>query len=485
MSAVRKSLLLQLLESYLGLILQVISGAVIARLLTPAEVGVFSVAAVLVAMASQFRDFGLGEYIIQAEELTQRRIRAAFAVNIAVSWFMAAVLVGSSWAVADFYREPGVGQVMRLQALGFLIVPFGAVTMAYFRRELRYKPLFIAGQCANLVAFGVAVGGALAGLGYMSMAWSSLAGLVVTVLVSVLYRPAGFPRWPSWHGVGEVVAFSKHAMGIYFVGQIGKGAPEAVIGRLMDMASVAFYSRANGLMEIFNRTVLRAALPICLPYFSKAVRAGQSTAPGYLSATQLLTGVGWPFFLVIGVLSFSTIRLLYGAQWTQAVPLAQVLCVAAAIELPYWLTKEVLIAVGRIDRANGYQFQTQGLRLLGLLVGVMFGLTWACWGLCVAGVIAGWVSQRRLHETIGLSAADLLRACRPSALTALLSVAPVFVAAMLVPQSDGNYLWFLLLGGGASVVVWLLALRFTRHLLWDEIGKIGGALRARFRPAAR
>ena len=65
-----------------------------------------------------------------------------------------------------------------------------------------------------------------------------------------------------------MVQFGKHAIGIYFFGQIGKSAPEAVIGRALDMASVAYFSRANGLMEIFNRSVLRAALPLCLPSVS-------------------------------------------------------------------------------------------------------------------------------------------------------------------------------------------------------------------------
>lgn len=471
---------MQLADSYLGLVLQIASAAILARLLSPTEIGIFAVAAVIFSMASQFRDFGLGEYLIQERDLSNDKIRAAFAANIMVSWAMAVLIFASSWQVADFYRQPGVGEIMRLQAVNFMIVPFGAITMAYFRRELTYKPIFIAGLASNLVSFTVATAGAFAGLSYLSMAWSSLAGLIVTVLISMWFRPAGFPHLPGLQGIMNVIHFSKHAMGIYFFGQIGKSAPEAVIGKVLDMASVAFFSRANGLMDIFSRTVLRAALPICLPYFAKSARAGESTVPGYLKATQLLTGVGWPFFLVVGVLAFSTIRLLYGPQWGAAVLLAQILCLVATIELPYWLAKEVIIAVGRIDQANRMQFWIQGMRLASLGLIYPFGLTGLCWGLVASALAGCWVAHQFLRKAIDIRAIDVVRACIPSAAVAAAAVLPTMLATLLVAQSEHNYGRFLGLCGLASALAWLFALRAVKHGFWAEIVNIFTAVIVRW-----
>ena len=159
------------------------------------------------------------------------------------------------------------------------------------------------------------------------------------------------------------------------------------------MASVAFFSRANGLLEIFNKTVLRAVLPVCLPYFSQSVRLGAGTKGGYLKATSLLTGIGWPFFLVIGLLAYSAVRILYGPQWIPAVLLAQTLCVAAVLELPYFLATEAMIAEGRVDQSNRLQFWVQGLKVCGLLLAFPYGLEGACWGVVAAsglGALSGY-----------------------------------------------------------------------------------------------
>lgn len=469
MSSVRRSLAFSLADSYLGVVLQLASTLIISRLLTPTEIGIFSVAAVLAALASTFRDFGVAEYLIQEKNLTPDKIRAALTANITISWLMAILLFASSGTVADFYSQPGVAEVMRILSVSFLLIPFGAVTMAYFRRELNYRPIFIAGLLANTTSFIVAISAAFAGLGYLSLAWSSLAGVIVTVLVSVVARPKDFPRWPGVKGLRGVVHFGKHASGIYFVSQIGKSAPEAVIGRALDMASVAFFSRANGLMEIFNKTVLRAAVPVCLPYFSKAARANQETKIGYLKATSLLTGVGWPFFLYIGLIAYSAIRLLYGPQWMESVPLAQILCLAAILELPYYLASEVMIAEGRIDQSNRLQFLVQSLRLASLILVFPFGLIGACWGLVLAALAGVFISHHFLNRIIGLRLIDVMPACSKSAFVALASVLPAFLVVAYTDQTEANFLYVFIGCSVLMVISWLGAIRVFSHPFWDEI----------------
>ncbi|MCM8626411.1 lipopolysaccharide biosynthesis protein [Accumulibacter sp.] len=483
LTTVRRSLAYSIADSYVALPLQLIGTMIISRLLTPQEAGVFAVAAVFAAFASTFRDFGVAEYLIQETELGPEHIRAAFTVNIAVSWVMGLLLfVGSPFA-AEFYRDPGVGEVMRVQAVNFLLIPFGAVTMAYFRRQLDFRPIFLAGLLTNLTTFTVSTLGALNGLSYMSLAWSSLAGVVVTVATSLWFRPPGFPRWPGLRGVGRVVQFGKFASGIYVFGQLGKGAPEMIIGRAEDMAAVAMFSRASGLVELFNRTVLRAVTPVCLPYFAKSNRETGSLISGYLTSVSYLTAIGWTFLGFVGIAAYSAVRIFYGPQWTESAPLAQVLCVVGAVELVHYLAKEALVAVGEIKRSNLLQIGIQTSRIAGLLAVVPFGLVGACWGLLGASVFGLFLSQSFLSRALGLHARDVLRSCLPSLCVALFSTAPLACWAVVERIAEDNFVRFAVVGGGIVPVLWLLALRAARHPLWSEIlelsGKVAGVLRSR------
>lgn len=476
MTTVRRSLAYSAAESYLAVVMQLAGTMIIARLLTPEEAGIFAVAAVFAAFASTFRDFGVAEYLIQEHELTRDKIRAALTANIAVSWAMGILLVLSSGAVAEFYRHPGIAEVMRVQAINFLLIPFGAVTMAYFRRQMDFRPMFIASMLANVTTFSVATLCALSGLGYMSLAWSSLAGVCVTVAASLWFRPADFPRLPGLAEIRSVVRFGKHASGIYIFGQAGKSAPEIIIGRALDMPSVAFFSRANGLIEIFHKTVLRAVMPVCLPYFAKSNREQGTVVTGYLRAVSYLTAVGWPFFAFLGIVAYGAVRIVYGTQWTASVPLAQILCAAALIEIVHYLAKEVIIAAGRVDRSNLLQMGVQGSRIIGLLAVIPFGLAGACWGLLGAALFGAVYAQWMLAKTIGLSIRDIAGACLPSVYVAFVATAPVAIWVALEGISEANYLYFVFGGGTLTAILWLLGVRFFLPELWSEIATIANRL---------
>ena len=74
--SIRKSLVYSYLDRYASLVVSIVSSMVIARVLTPEDIGVFSVTMVLISFVATVRDLGAGQYLIQEKELTTDRIRA-------------------------------------------------------------------------------------------------------------------------------------------------------------------------------------------------------------------------------------------------------------------------------------------------------------------------------------------------------------------------------------------------------------------------
>lgn len=479
MMRLRRSLAYSALDSYFGLVLQLASTVIIARILTPEQVGSFAVAAAFAAMASTFRDFGVAEYLIQEDRLDETALRAALTVNIGTSWLVALVLFGLAPAAAEFYRSPVIASLMRVQALSFVLIPFGAVTMAWFRRQMDFRPAFLAGIAANLTSFAVAVALALSEQGAMSLAWASLAGVTVTVAVSIAMRPTSMPWRPGWIGVGRVIRFGKFASGVYLFGQLGKGAPEMVIGRAMDVASVGVFSRASGLMEMFNRLVLRAITPVYLPFFAQSVRDHGSSRQGLLMAMSFTSVVGWPLLAYMAMYAYAAIRLMYGPQWLEAVALAPWLCAAAAVELVFSSAKEALLAQGLAKEANQLQMGIQGLRVAGLMAVIPFGLQGACWGLLLSAFLGAWLSHRALNKHTSLTLNAVTSALWPSLKVTLVTTLPLAGVSWLYPTNESNYLAAALAGGGACGVLWLLGLWRFQHAIAPELHRVLIAAAAR------
>jgi O-antigen/teichoic acid export membrane protein len=472
LGSVRRSFWLTLADSYFGLVLQVVSTMVIARILTPEEIGVFAIAAVFSTLASMFRDFGVGEYLIQERELNNDKIAAALALNISVSWMMAAAMFLGAPLVARFYAYPGVAAVMHVQAIGFLLVPFGAVTMAWFRRELNFRPVMICNVAGNVTSFAVSIGMAWAGFGYMSLAWSNVIAIAVTVALSVWYRPATFPHWPSLRGVSDVFHFSKFVSLMYIMIQVARGLPEMVIGRALGAVEVAMFSRGGGLVEMFNRLVMRSVWTVCMPFLAKIDREQGTIAPAYARSVAYVTAVGWPVLAFLALGAFSAIRIVYGPQWDAAVPIAQILCITCAIDLIHNMSREALLTRGLAKEANTLQVILTLLLLVGLLLGVPFGLVGEALGVMGAVACGVVVSQWFLLRCVGLHARDLAKACAPSATLCALSISPAAIWCALTGVTEDNYIVFGVGGFAVTFATWLVAIHLLRHPLLSELEPI-------------
>lgn len=480
MSLVRRSLWLSLADNYLGLVLQLAGTMILSRLLTPREVGIVAVASVFSSFASMFRDFGVAEYMIQEKDLTRQRMASALALNIIVSWSMAALMFGGAPWVGRVYGESGIAEVMQVFAMGFLIVPFGAVTIAYFRRQLDYRPMLVCNLASNVTTFAVSVSLVLLGHSYMSLAWSMLAGIAVSVLASMWFRPADFPRWPSLAELGHVFGFSKFAGAVYIFGQVGKGAPEIIIGRAQGVADLAMYSRGNGLVEMFNRLLMRPVMSVCMPYFAHSERETGSVAAAYLRSIGYVTAVGWPFLAFVALAATGAIRIVYGSQWDLAIPIAQILCGALAFEIMHAMSREALLSRGLARQANSLQMGLLAMQIAGLLMVVPFGLQGAAWGVMAASACGVLLSHHYLARGIGLRAVDMWRACRTSLQLSVGAVAPAAIWAFSTGVNTQHPIGFAFGGGVLTALSWLLMARLMRHELMQELVSTVGRIGARF-----
>lgn len=223
---------------------------------------------------------------------------------------------------------------------------------------------------------------------------------------------------------------------------------------------------------------MRSVFTVCMPYLAKSDREQGSITPAYVQSVAYLTAVGWPFLAFFGTAAYSAIRIVYGPQWDDAVPIAQVLCIAFAFELVHCLSREALVSSGRAREANRLQIVLAVLLAAGLLAGVPFGLVGAAWGVAAHSALGMLVSQWFLSRHIGLHAADLVRSCLPSVALTAMSAAPVALWAAFQGVGEHNFVLFGVGGGLLTALCWLVAIHVLRHPLAEELEPAMRHLRA-------
>jgi O-antigen/teichoic acid export membrane protein len=459
-------------EKYLQAGLALASSVVLARLLSPAQIGVYSIAAVLTGLAQVFRDLGTGQLLVARRELDIGEQRALLAISLAMGWSLALLVAGFAQPLAAFYRQPELKTVLRILALNFLLVPFSSQVTAMLRREMRAGALLWVTASYCLTQFIATVALAAAGQGPCALAWGSFAATLAGLATALAVRPAGMAWRPAWNGVRELVRPGALAMTGTAIDEVGVVAPDLVAGRLLGAEQVALLGKAQSVLSLFNQAVTSAVTPVVFPLFARLTREGGNPLEAYFSAAACLTALSWPFFLFAGIFATPLVTLLYGHQWQASVPLIRIMCGAAALYSMFSMVRYLLVATGHIEEQARIDAISVAGRLLLLVPAAMAGLQWLAAAVSISLVFRCWIVLRSLRRLYGLELGTLLRHLNKSVLAACAAAVPGLLLLATGGRDQPGPL-LMLAGAAAGALGWAMAIWLQRHPLAGFLRRTG------------
>lgn len=464
-------------------------GTVIAvsRLLTPQEIGIFSVSAAILTFAHIFREFGVGQYLIQARTLDREKIRAAFTLTLGISWSIALLLYLARVPIARFYANVGVAEVMALISINFLLIPFGSPLLSLLRREMRFDKIAIVNISNALVSSTTTIAAAAAGQSYLSMGWGAIAGVVANIVVLNWIRRGEIFMLPTFRGLREVVRFGSVSSTVSLLNELATNAPDLILGRTLGFSAVAFFSRANALRKMSTGQVNTLVQRVYFPSFARKVREGHGPAELYGHSITYLVAFTAPTLALLALLADPLILFLFGPPWEPAAALASMLCIFAFVTTPTTLTGTSLIACGKLRLLMRTQLVMLGVRLVALGSSLWLELEQVVMLLGVAALIGQQFQLRAMRSAFGLRIRMLWRHVRaaylilvPSTLAgpALILVGDRYFAVNAHPAVLLVAALPLAVGG------WAIALVASGHPLGAELPRLRAYLAHRRTTAA-
>lgn len=471
MASIRKSVFISFAEQYSTMLVGFAGIMLIARLLTPAEIGVYSVASAVTGIAHMLRDFGVGNYLIQERELTRERIQTALTVAMITSWTAGSLLYFASPWAAIFYNEPGLVDLIRVQCINFVVIPFTAPVLSLLRRDMQFAVLFRINIVCSLVQFTVSVGLAVLGYGYMSLAWASVANIICLMLLINLNRPQDARIMPGLKEWRHITSFGAQTSIAAIVTEIAMNMNDLILGRLLGFQAVAFYSRAQGLIYLFHRDMMNAVRKVAFPAFSQAVRENKDLLPAYLLSVNYITVFAWPFYAFLGLYAAPIVHLMFGDQWDASIPLVRILVFAGAVGAFWNLWSNALLATGHVNKVMRSELIVQPVRIALIFYAASISIEMTCYALIIIYAFQLWISTYYLNQTIGLRLKFLL-------FNNLNSVA-VTVVCMILPTLGYWYLpthftpiGVLFISVPTCGLSWLFGVFVVRHPIHAELMRL-------------
>jgi O-antigen/teichoic acid export membrane protein len=470
MDRLHRSIFFSAVERHGSAFLFLVSTAVLSRLLTPREFGIYAVVVALTAVATACsQEFGGANYLIQKPTLSEQDIRTAFTITFVMSALLGAVFFELRDAAASFYSEAGLKTGIAIFAAGFLLMPFSTTMCALLRREMAFEVLARCNLTAAVVTVVTSTGLAALGWSFLGPLMGSVAGQAVAVMLLISCRRDVRIFRPSLKGWRDVTGFGAYSSAVVIINVIEQSWPQLILGRILDFTAVGLFGRAAGAPQLFDKIFVGVLNPVIMPAVAAQTRAGADLKRLYLQAVELLSAAQWPFLTFMALMAEPIIRIWFGTGWIEVVPLVRMLCLASLALFATCLTYPVLVAVGRVRDTLISSLISLPPSLLVVFAAPFFGVqavaALAFLTLPFQAAVAIYFISRRLS----FSATDLARATLRSIIVTGCSCGGVMATVAMYHFSFTLPASGLVAAGFTGLIGWWLGLAITGHPLLGHL----------------
>jgi O-antigen/teichoic acid export membrane protein len=466
----RTAALWSALGQYIGFTLQFITSVIVSRFfLTPAEVGLFSIALAAAMMVTILQDFGITRYVSGHRALTHDEARRCGSLSLLLSVAVAAVILLLAWPTAQFYGEPRLAAILAMIAASLLLSPWSALPCALLTRDLDFRALFLVNIGGGVANSGSALAFAASGFSAESMALAMIVQGVVRAVLAQWLRPFAVPLRPSLGGSREALRFGGGSTMLAISGALGVRTPDLIVGRVLGMHVVGLYSRSYSLAAQLHMLVVGAIGSVFYPAFARLRNEGRPLGPQYERVVAGYGAIVWPAMALLAALATPVVLLLYGPVWQEAGRLLVWMALAEICFIMLPLHMDLPILLGQMRRLIAYNLVDTAASMGTLLIAARIGLEAAAISRIAYGILWLCIYGRFLHGLVGFRWRRLLDTYARSAVVAAATAAPSLVLYRFwrTPETLG---WDgLIAAAAAGLVAWLLALLATRHPALDDL----------------
>lgn len=299
--------------------------AILARILTPAQFGVFGVATLVLSFLEVLTETGINVFLIQKKEDSSNYINSAWIVSIIRGCIIALALVVFAPFIANFFNSHESKNLIILIAIVPFVRGFINPSIVNIQKDIQFHKEFYLRATLFGVDAGVAIFAALITKSAESFAY----GLIVSAILEVVLSFVFFKPLPKLSlEVDKVRHIISRGWWITITGIFSYTADNGdniAVGRIMGTSSLGIYQAAYKLSTIPISEITETVNKVTFPVYSKF----SDDRERLLSAFYKVTASSAFIALLLGVFIFifaeSLVRLVLGPNWLAAIPVVKVL----------------------------------------------------------------------------------------------------------------------------------------------------------------
>lgn len=447
------------------------STLILARMLTPEDFGLFSLALTILTIISALTDLSMANALIHHKSPTDVHFHTAWTLNLTRATIVALIFCVAAPISAWLYHEPKLTSVMLFLAASIVMSGLNNPKMVLMTRDLIFWQEFALTVSQKLVGFVVGVSIALIYKTY----WALVAGMIASQFVGILVSYIIIPFKPkfSFTHAKELWSFSIWLTLGQIVNTLNWKLDHLLIGSYLGIKPLGFYTVGDNLAAMPTRETIGPLETTLFPGFKQLVHDNERLKIAYKSAQSLITAIVLPVGVGCALIAHPLVLLAMGPKWLPVVQIIQVLSCVFALQTMASPVHPLAMAKGEtklLFKRDLFSFTVRvPIIIAGMFMGGLVGIIYAR---AITGVIAIFINMHLVRRLIGTAVSSQIAANRRSLMSIILMAMGVLYLESILGLGEKQL--DLVLKIGALIIFGALIYISAHFILWIGAGKPQG-----------
>lgn len=454
-------------------LLAIVQLAVVARLLSPDDFGIFALALVLLMGFETLGSIGIDRILIHRKELSPSFIASAWMAALLRGIAVALAVMASAFLYSGLLHSERIYDVLLIIAWGPVIASFRSPGRVLAERQFQFFRVAIFQMVCAVVRLAVTVVLAYQLRDVEALAWGQLMAVATATVFSWLWFAFPALAVPRLSEMYELIGTGKHYVLIGVGTFVTTQADNLIIGAWLGTAMLGVYVLVYQISQLPVDLQTKVVSKVMLPAFSHLHGDEARMWKAYSKSLRVQAALLISLMVGAVVLAEPLVLGLLGQRYSEGVPLMQVLMLLAFCRGMSQFLSLLFLAANRVEIAGRTKLVEAVTFVLLVGIGTMqWQLMGAAVGATAAYALGLFIRFRYLQRLTGWEAMHMLSPMSAALIASLASGVVAGLAAYWLKMWPPAEL--VLLGLIYLVTVALMILKFDSQ----TVGEIGSAFRA-------
>ncbi|WP_033927421.1 oligosaccharide flippase family protein [Sphingomonas sp. 35-24ZXX] len=319
---------------------------ILARILSADQIGLFSAALAIMALAEVFNETGAAEAVIRHREASPGAILALSLINLGLSMVLAAgFLFGAPW-IEVYFGTTGLAPVVRVLSIVLLLNAFVYVPMGLMKRDMAFRQLAGIGLSATVIGSIIGIGGAFLGWGLWALVGQAIGFATVNFALLNLRRRDRFAARPDFISAAPLVGFGAFVLAGNLLNYIATRSTELALPYHYGTAVLANYIVGSRFYYVAAQMVTGVLLDVTMARLSKQQDDTKKFAESLLDTIEIGSIIGAAIFFGLAAIAPEFCLLIFDHLGRSAWPFLFIVGVAGNLVMLNYIMQIALKALG-------------------------------------------------------------------------------------------------------------------------------------------